>query len=48
MITLSDERMELVDFVAKPEAKIVCRSNSKELPKDSLVGIVQRGQPDSA
>jgi trk system potassium uptake protein TrkA len=46
MITLSDERMELVDFVAKPRAKIVGKNISKELPKDTRVGIVLReGSP---
>jgi trk system potassium uptake protein TrkA len=43
VITLSDERMELVDFIAKPGAKIIGKSISKELPKDSLVGLVLRG-----
>ncbi len=46
VITLSDERMELVDFIAKPGAKIIGKSISKELPKDSLVGMVLReGSP---
>ncbi len=43
VITLSDERMELVDFIAKPGAKIIGKSISQELPKDSLVGMVLRG-----
>jgi len=42
VITLSDERMELVDFIARPGAKIVGKTISKELPKDSLVGLVIR------
>lgn len=42
VITLSDERMELVDFIARPGAKIVGKTISKELPKDSLVGMVIR------
>ncbi len=42
VITLSDERMELVDFIAKPGAKIIGKSISKELPKDSLAGMVLR------
>ncbi len=42
VITLSDERMELVDFIVKPEAKIIGKSISKELPKDSRVGLVLR------
>jgi trk system potassium uptake protein TrkA len=42
VITLSDERMELVDFIAKPGAKVIGKSISKELPKDSLAGMVLR------
>jgi trk system potassium uptake protein TrkA len=46
VITLSDERMELVDFIAKPGAKIIGKSISKELPRDSLAGMVLReGSP---
>jgi len=47
VITLSDERMELVDFVVRPKAKIIGKVLSKELPKDSLVGLVIRdGVPE--
>ncbi len=42
VITLSDERMELVDFIARPGAKIVGKTISRELPKDSLAGLVIR------
>jgi len=42
VITLSDERMELVDFIANPGAKIIGKSISKELPRDSLAGMVLR------
>jgi len=42
VITLSDERMELVDFIARPGAKIIGKSVSKELPRDSLAGMVLR------
>ncbi|VVB72023.1 Trk system potassium uptake protein TrkA [uncultured archaeon] len=42
VITLSDERMELVDFIAGTKAKILGKSISKELPRDSLVGLVIR------
>ena len=46
VVTLSDERMELVDFIARPGAKIIGKSTSKELPKDSLVGMILRdGMP---
>ncbi len=46
VITLSDERMELVDFIAKAGAKIIGKSISKELPKDSMVGMILRdGRP---
>jgi trk system potassium uptake protein TrkA len=42
VITLSDERMELVDFIIRPGARIIGKNISKELPKDSLVGMVIR------
>jgi len=42
VITLSDERMELVDFIVRPGAKIIGKSTSEEMPKDSLVGMVLR------
>jgi trk system potassium uptake protein len=42
VITLSDERMELVDFIVRPGAKIIGKCTSEELPKDSLVGMVLR------
>ena len=42
VITLSDERMELVDFIVRPGARIIGKSTSEELPKDSLVGMVLR------
>ncbi len=42
VITLSDERMELVDFIARPGARIIGKIVSKELPKDSLAGMVLR------
>jgi trk system potassium uptake protein TrkA len=46
VITLSDERMELVDFIVRPGSKIVGKSISKELPRDSQVGMVLRdGNP---
>ncbi|MDM7939660.1 MAG: Trk system potassium transporter TrkA [Methanothrix sp.] len=46
VITLSDERMELVDFIAKAGNKIIGKSITKELPKDSMVGLVLRdGNP---
>jgi trk system potassium uptake protein TrkA len=40
VITLSDERMELVDFIVRPGAKIIGKTISRELPKDSLAGLV--------
>ncbi len=43
VITLSDERMELVDFIAKPKTRIIGKNIHKELPKDSMVGMVLRG-----
>jgi trk system potassium uptake protein TrkA len=42
VITLSDQRMELVDFVVRPKARIIGKILSKELPKDSMVGLVIR------
>jgi len=42
VITLSDERMELVDFVVRPKSRIIGKLLSKELPKDSMVGLVIR------
>lgn len=49
VITLSDERMELVDFVAKAGAKAIGKNIAKELPKDSMVGMILRdGKPMTA
>jgi len=46
VITLSDERMELVDFIAKGGSKIIGKSITMELPRDSMVGMVLRdGKP---
>ena len=46
VITLSDERMELVDFIAKAKAKVIGKSITKELPRDSMVGMILRdGKP---
>jgi trk system potassium uptake protein TrkA len=46
VITLSDERMELVDFAARKNAKIVGKNIMKELPKDAILGMVLRhGKP---
>ncbi len=42
VITLSDERMELIDFIAKEGSKIIGKVVSKELPKDAIVGMVIR------
>jgi trk system potassium uptake protein TrkA len=42
VITLSDERIELVDFMARPGSKIIGKRVSNELPKDSMVGMVLR------
>ncbi len=42
VVTLSDEKMELVDFVVKAGAKIIGKSLTKELPGDALVGMVLR------
>ena len=42
VITLSDQRMELVDFVVRPKSRIIGKILSRELPKDSMVGLVIR------
>lgn len=42
VISLSDQRIELVDFIVKENAKIIGKVISKELPKDALVGMVLR------
>lgn len=42
VITLSDERMELIDFIAKDGSKIIGKVVSKELPKEAIVGMVLR------
>jgi trk system potassium uptake protein TrkA len=45
-ITLSGEKVELVDFVAKDGARIIGRKLSKELPKDAVPGLILRnGKP---
>jgi len=46
VITLSDERIELVDFAAKKGAKIIGKNIVKELPGDAVLGMVLRnGKP---
>jgi len=46
VITLSDERMELVDFAARKNAKIIGKNIVKELPKEAVLGMVLRhGKP---
>ena len=42
VITLSDERIELVDFVVKGGSKIKGKALSKELPEDAMAGLVLR------
>lgn len=42
MITLSGERIGLIDFIAKNGAKIVGKKLSQELPKDAIPGLVLR------
>jgi trk system potassium uptake protein TrkA len=45
-ITLSGEKVELVDFVARDGAKIIGRKLSNELPKDAVPGLILRnGKP---
>ena len=42
VITLSDERIELVDFVVKSGSKIKGKALSKEMPEDAMAGLVLR------
>jgi trk system potassium uptake protein TrkA len=42
VITLSDERIELVDFVVKSGSKIKGKVLSKELPENAMSGLVLR------
>jgi trk system potassium uptake protein TrkA len=46
VITLSDERIELVDFLVKKDSKINGKILSQELPEDAEAGLVLRnGKP---
>jgi trk system potassium uptake protein TrkA len=51
MITLSGERVGLMDFIAKDGAKIIGKNLSQELPKDAVPGLIMRNgrsvMPDS-
>lgn len=51
MITLSGERIGLMDFIAKDGAKIIGKKLSQELPKDAVPGLIMRNgrsvTPDS-
>ncbi|MDD1750537.1 MAG: Trk system potassium transporter TrkA [Methanothrix sp.] len=42
VITLSDERVKLVDYIVRPGEKIIGNIISRELPKDSLAGMAIR------
>ncbi len=42
MITLSGERVGLMDFIAKDGAKIIGKKLSQELPKDAITGLILR------
>jgi len=42
VITLSDERMELVDFIVRPKSKIIGKTVSHDMPDDSMAGMVIR------
>jgi trk system potassium uptake protein TrkA len=42
VITLSDERIELVDFLAKPGAKVIGKNLGRELPRGAVAGMVVR------
>jgi trk system potassium uptake protein TrkA len=42
VITLSDERIELVEFAVKDGAKIIGKAINKKLPRDAITGLVLR------
>lgn len=45
-ITLSGERVELVDFIAREGAKVIGKKLSQELPKGAVPGLILRnGKP---
>jgi trk system potassium uptake protein len=46
VVTLRDEKIELIDFAAKKKSKILGKSPLKEMPKESVAGmILRKGQP---
>lgn len=42
VITLSDERVKLVSYMVRPGQKIIGKNISRELPEDSMAGMVIR------
>jgi trk system potassium uptake protein TrkA len=42
VVTLRDDRVELLDFVAREKAKIIGKSIARELPADAIVGMILR------
>lgn len=42
VITLSDERIKLIDFIVRPGERIIGKNISREMPTDSLAGIAIR------
>jgi trk system potassium uptake protein TrkA len=42
VVTLRDERIELIDFPVKKGAKIIGKAISKELPKEAIAGLILR------
>jgi trk system potassium uptake protein TrkA len=44
IVTISDERIELMDFIAKDSSKIIGKNLLKELPDESIAGMVLRGE----
>lgn len=42
VITIGDERAEIIEFVANKKAKIVGKAIGKEMPKNAVVGMILR------
>ena len=42
VVTFSDERMKLIDFIVRPGERIIGKNISSEMPTDSLAGIAIR------
>ena len=46
VVTLRDEKVELIDFTVSESSRAVGRSIAREMPRDSTIGIILRdGRP---